>query len=404
LATLDEVFREELCTALLAGGHSVGFAATWARLVEGAAQPGTRLLLIDAASPALCPAGARAALLADLAASLPSGPQLRALRGSLPPLDEITSPQVVRLAARLGSAAIAREEVRLLELLGVGRRPLEVLARLSRAALPIFLQGERGSGKLRVANALHALGGGGAFLVHKAGRRLDSGTTPEDVLPRGTLYLPLQSGLPLEEALDLTRQGQALGWRIVVSSREPPPIGSREWARLVLSPLRSRPVDLHALTLLYVDRHRKAIGLPRRRLGKATWALIDAHTWPGNARELETFVASMLSSAPRALILPHHLPPAARAMVVPSVDSAARGAAAALEDLVEAPLRRVVDLFEPGGDLTLHRMVLECAERPLLRAVLARTGGNRKAAAALVGLSRNTFKEHADRLLGGGAG
>ena len=102
--------------------------------------------------------------------------------------------------------------------------------------------------------------------------------------------------------------------------------------------------------------------------------------------------------------MPRHLPAELRRLVAPSTDAAAVGAAAAFEDLVDAPIRRVVDLYEPGGDLTLHRLVLDGAERPLLRAVLARTGGNRKSAAALLGMSRNTLKAHEERLLRGGTG
>ncbi|MFH1467702.1 MAG: helix-turn-helix domain-containing protein [Pseudomonadota bacterium] len=403
VATQDEGFREELSAAMLEGGHAVGFASSWARVVESVAQPGTRLLLIDAASPAVCQGLERAAMLADLARSMPSAPALRSVRGGLPPLEELPIFQAPRMAARLAGPAVPREELRLLTLLGVGRNPLQVLAKLARTTLPVVLMGERGSGKQRVASAVHALGGGGAFVVVKGPQGVSPAASPGlgAGAPSGTLYLPLQAGMPLDRALDIAREGREAGWRVVIGTREPLPSGVGEWASLALNPLRERPRDLHALALLYLDRQRKAMGLPRRRLAKATWALVETYTWPGNARELESFVVSMLSSAPRALIHPRHLSPAARAMISPSQDAAAVGAAAVFEDLVESPIRRVVELFEPGGDLTLNRLVLDGVERPLLRAVLARTGGNRKAAATLLGVSRNTFKEHVERLLGG---
>jgi two-component system nitrogen regulation response regulator GlnG len=403
VATQDESFREELSAAMLEGGYAVGFASSWARVVESLAQPDTRLLLVDATSPAVCQRAERASLLVGLAQSLPTAPAVRSVRGVMPPLEELPVTQAPRLAARLAGPAVSREELRLLGLLGVGRNPLEVLVKLARSTLPVVLLGERGAGKQRVAGALHALGGGGAFLVVKGPGGVGPATRGEasSGTPPGTLYLPLQAGMPLDRALDITRESREAGWRVVIGTREPLPAGLGEWATLALSPLRERPHDLHALTLQYLDVQRKAMGLPRRRLAKATWALVENHTWPGNARELESFVVSMLTAAPRELIHPRHLSSTARALIAPSPDAAAIGAVAVFEDLVEAPIRRVVDLFEPGGDLTLGQLVLDGVERPLLRAVLARTGGNRKAAAALLGVSRNTFKEHTDRLLGG---
>ncbi len=412
IATQDEELREALSTQLLEGGHAVGSASTWGRLVEALAQPDTRLVLLDAEALPVGATPARAPLLGALADSLGSHPAVRVVRGNLPPLEELPTGRhrLSRLAQRLAGSAVPKDELELLQLLGVGPRPLGALAKLARSPLPVCIQGERGTGKQRVARAIHRLGGGGPFVVQKS----PTSSSPEgDAGPaervvdtgRGTLYLPLHDGWPLERALEQVQRASDLGWRVVVGTRRALPRGLGEWALLHLQPLRERPDELHKLTLLYVNTHRKALGLPRRRLGKGTWALVHSYTWPRNARELETFVLSLLSAVDRTLILPRHLPAEVLALVSPRPDAAAVGAAAAFEDLVDAPIRRVVDLYEPGGELTLHRLVLDGAERPLLRAVLARTGGNRKAAAALLGLSRNTLKAHEMRLLGtGGSG
>ena len=55
----------------------------------------------------------------------------------------------------------------------------------------------------------------------------------------------------------------------------------------------------------------------------------------------------------------------------------------------------MVQSFAPGPGPTLHDLVVGAAERALISLALARTGGNRKAAATLLGLSRNTL---ADRI------
>ena len=47
--------------------------------------------------------------------------------------------------------------------------------------------------------------------------------------------------------------------------------------------------------------------------------------------------------------------------------------------------------YTPGPGVTLYGLVLEAAERALLRLALTRTGGNRKATAVLLGVARNTL-------------
>ncbi len=410
IATQDEDLRERLSTPLLEGGHSVAFVSTWARLVQTVAQGSTRLVLLDASSTALTRGGRAGTLLASLVESLTPRPQLRTVCGDLPPLESLaeSGQALPRLARRLAGPAVPRDELALLQLLGVGPRPLQALAKLARSPFPVCLQGERGSGKLHVAQAIQRLGGGGSFITLKTpGSRTTLGGSEGVSLQArgtsapGTLYLPLHDGWTPEHVLDVRDRASEQGWHVVAGTRRPLAPGFGDWAHLRLRPLRERSDDLHRLTLHYVNQHRKVLGLPRRRLGKATWALVHGYAWPRNARELETFVVTMLSSVDRSLILPRHLPPTVRAMVDPTADAAAIGAAAVFEDLVDVPIRRVVDLYERGGDLTLHRLVMDGAERPLLRATLARTGGNRKAAAELLGMSRNTLKAHVERLLEG---
>lgn len=411
IATEDETLREGLSAQLLVGGHAVGFVSTWPRLIEAMAQRNTRLVLLDVLSEPLTLSGQAGPLLLRLAATLPTHPQLRAVRGSLEPLEELAPGHTLaRLARRLAGPAVPKDELRLLQLLGVGPRPLGALVKLARSPLPVCVMGERGTGKMRVAQAIHRLGGGGPFITLKTP---GAHSTLEGDVPavgadsgagRGTLYLPLHDGWSLDQAVAVCQRASRQGWRVIAGTRQPMPKGVGQWALLRLRPLRERPDELHKLTLYYIDLHRKALGLPRRRLGKGTWALVHSYRWPRNSRELETFVVSMLSGADRSLILPRHLPPEVRRLVDPTADAAALGAAAVFENLVDTPIRRVVDLYEPGGDLTLQRLVLDGAERPLLRAVLARTGGNRKAAAALLGMSRNTLQAHEERLLSGGTG
>jgi two-component system nitrogen regulation response regulator GlnG len=56
---------------------------------------------------------------------------------------------------------------------------------------------------------------------------------------------------------------------------------------------------------------------------------------------------------------------------------------------VRAELRRL----RSAKDGALHEHFLSCLERPLLEAVLERTGGNQLKAADLLGINRNTLRK-----------
>ena len=66
------------------------------------------------------------------------------------------------------------------------------------------------------------------------------------------------------------------------------------------------------------------------------------------------------------------------------------------ESVVEARLRPLVARVEPGARVPLHKISVQATERALIRLMLARTGGDQKAAAELLGIARNTFRAKAE--------
>jgi DNA-binding NtrC family response regulator len=135
--------------------------------------------------------------------------------------------------------------------------------------------------------------------------------------------------------------------------------------RIALPPLRERVGDLPALCADLLAQLRPGATPPV--LGPGELERLAAYPWPGNVRELRNVLE-------RALIL--------------------HGARPRPSELVAAPVRssptpppRVVPVANDDEDLDLGR-----AERRLIARALARTEGNLTAAARLLGLSLSTLK------------
>jgi two-component system response regulator HydG len=131
--------------------------------------------------------------------------------------------------------------------------------------------------------------------------------------------------------------------------------------------LRERPEDVLPLAERILERR----GLPAEKLGTEARKKLVAHAWPGNVRELE-------NSLERALILagPDEIGPGLLTLGQPL----ARGEAS-----------RAAALLTEGFNL-------DAFEHELLRAALERTGGNKSAAARLLGITRRRLYSRLESL------
>jgi DNA-binding NtrC family response regulator len=121
-------------------------------------------------------------------------------------------------------------------------------------------------------------------------------------------------------------------------------------------PLRERREDVLPLALRFLASR----SVPAEALSPGARERLLAHRWPGNVRELENVLERAQILAGDGPIGPEHVAPAARA--------GARAAGA--------------------GELLGDGFALDDLERELILAALARAGGNKAAAARLLGVTR----------------
>jgi DNA-binding NtrC family response regulator len=123
-----------------------------------------------------------------------------------------------------------------------------------------------------------------------------------------------------------------------------------------MPPLRDRPEDVIPLAESFLQKH----GVPSSKLGKAAREELSKHAFPGNVRELENAIERALILAGEDEIAPGHV-------AAPVASQGGKG--------------RAADVLGPGFNL-------DDFERDLIYAALERSGGNKAAAARLLGITR----------------
>jgi DNA-binding NtrC family response regulator/ligand-binding sensor domain-containing protein/PAS domain-containing protein len=144
-------------------------------------------------------------------------------------------------------------------------------------------------------------------------------------------------------------------------------------ARIVVPSLRDHRQDIPLLVAWFLGQARTATGKAIHDVTSDVMDTLMRHPWPGNVRELKSAIDSAAIGARGAVIQLSDLPP----------------------EILDAGDRR------PAGEPVA--IVFAGSEREQIEAAIARAGGNRAAAARLLGVSRATFYRRL-RMLGIDAG
>ena len=320
-----------------------------------------------------------------------------------------------RLKAHLERLAPDREEA-----LGTSPAMLrvgELVDKIAGMRTTVLITGESGTGKERIARLLHDKSdrAGRPFVV------VNCGALPEALMESelfghekgaftgasgkslglfreadgGTLLLDEVGELPASLQVKLLRVLQERKVRAVGSATEVP-VDVRVLAatnrdvesdvqqgkfrqdlyyrlnvlRIELPPLRDRPGDVARLAERFVKRFAAELGKDVRSLTADALRALDGYAFPGNVRELENMMERAVALASGPAVGLGDLP-------------------AAVSGLAARPAPLLADL--PAEGCNLDEVIGEVERRLILQA-LARTGGVRKAAAKLLGVTFRSFR------------
>jgi two-component system response regulator AtoC len=303
------------------------------------------------------------------------------------------------------------------------------VTRVAQYPSTVLLTGETGTGKERIAGAIHAE----SKRAHRPFVAVNCGAIPANLLESelfghvkgaftdahadraglfeaadgGTLFLDEIAELPVNLQVKLLRvlvehelrplgaqRTTAVDVRVIAATSRDLPALLRDGhfredlfhrlnvVPIHVPPLRERPGDVRPLVAHFARLMAQRFGLPKIEVTDDAVALLERYTWPGNVRELENALE--------------------RAFVLSEGDGRVTEA-----DLDE----RFAGLEEPAsssggtpvargdGEESLDlRERLDEVEKQVIRRALERTGGNRSRAAVVLGISHRALlyklKEH----------
>lgn len=148
-----------------------------------------------------------------------------------------------------------------------------------------------------------------------------------------------------------------------------------------MPPLRDRREDVPLLATAFLKEFARENNKEFKPLSRDALDAVRNYSWPGNVRELRTAMEHGVVMSNSASIELSHLPPRLHAPQQPAAPGSM--AQEQLEDNAPSTQNGLV----PAGVLNLSLL-----ERNAIQQALARSNGNRTAAAHLLGISRRTLQ------------
>lgn len=159
---------------------------------------------------------------------------------------------------------------------------------------------------------------------------------------------------------------------------------------ITLPPLRDRADDIPLLIDHFLATFTRELGKEVTRIDPDAMALLQAYSWPGNIRELQSVLKQALLRASGPVLLADFLPPGIRPGRAVSL--------AQSENAFPDVLQFVRDALA-SGETNIHSHLITAVEKTLLDEVMARLSGNISQAARILGISRPTLRAKLAELL-----
>jgi two-component system nitrogen regulation response regulator GlnG len=310
----------------------------------------------------------------------------------------------------------------------------KLIGRIASSPITTLIQGESGTGKELIAKALHAYSDRweGPFVAVNCSaipadllesemfgheRGAFTGATERQIgkfeqARGGTLFLDEISDMPLSLQAKLLRVLQEKEFsrvgghglipadcRIIAATnkvleREVEAGRFREdlYFRLQVvvinvPPLRERRDDIPLLVDYFIDRINVDHKFQVKGVAPEALSLLASHSWPGNVRELENVLVRAAALAPNRLLTSDDVRFGQGTSSEPVYDTTP------LDENVAVKVREYLASFGDVPPRNLYERVVEMIEKPLIEAVLERTGGNQLKAAEILGINRNTLRK-----------
>lgn len=335
------------------------------------------------------------------------------------------------------------------ELIGKSRVMQDVFKIIGRVAdqdVTILVQGESGTGKEMIAKAIHKMGA----RAHREFVAVNCAAIPEHLLEselfghrrgaftgaiedkmgyleradHGTIFLDEIGELPLSLQAKLLRFLQEktiqrvgeytprpLDVRVIAASNR----RLEELAKsgrfredlffrlsvvpVFIPPLRERQEDILPLIEHFMARFMPVLAHENRRLADDARNYLVSYSWPGNVRELENAIKRVLVLGRGAVVTLAEVKNVISAVPVLGGDAGIQETSRrellpnTMEEMISERIKIELEdaLAMHGKDLFQH--FLPMLERPLIRLVLEKTGGNQLQAAEKLGINRNTLRK-----------
>lgn len=144
-----------------------------------------------------------------------------------------------------------------------------------------------------------------------------------------------------------------------------------------MPPLRERMDDIPLLVEHFINRFSEEIGKEVSGISEKAMNILREHDWPGNIRELENTIERAISLAYSDTIMPDNLPDKL------------------VSEKSEPPLSSGFSIPEEGMEMEKY---MEEMEKTLVLEALQRSGGVKKRAAELLGISFRSFRYRLEKL------